>query len=186
MSRPYRDLAWKFFTLVFVLLASVSIGSAQSQNATQQDPHRAAADKLIAEAEALTEKRTGQSYQQAIEKYLSAVDIWRSLNDKPMEAATLYEAGWLYGDIGQYQKALDCYSQAGTLYTVLGNHKSEANTLNNTAWIYGELGESQTALEMYLQVLEAKKKVGETDPVAISNVASSYAKLGQYQRALDA
>ncbi len=102
-----------------------------------------------------------------------------------MEAATLYEAGWLYGDIGQYQKALDCYSQAGTLYKALGNTKSESNTLNNTAWIYGELGENQRALEMYLQVLEAKKKIGAPDAVAISNVASSYAKLGQYQRALE-
>ena len=107
MSRPYRHLASKFFSLLFVLLAGVSISFAQSQNATQQDSRRAAADKFIAEAEALTEKRTEQSYQQAIEKYLAAVDIWRTLNDKPMEAATVYEAGWLYGDIGQYQKALD-------------------------------------------------------------------------------
>src|SRR5689334_909640 len=189
MSR-HRNLARKSFSLVFILLTGLSIGSAApsiqtGKNAIQQDPNRTAAEKLIAEAEALTEKRTEQSYQQAIEKYLAAVSIWRGLNDKPMEAATLYEAAWLYGDIGQYQKALDCYSQALTLYKALGNHKSEANTLNNTAWIYGELGENQTALEMYLQVAEAKKKIGETDPIAISNVASSYAQLGQYQRALD-
>src|SRR6185369_10733321 len=101
------------------------------------------------------------------------------------EAATLYEAGWLYGDIGQYQNALDCYAQALTLYKTLGNHKSVANTLNNTAWIYGDLGESQTALEMYLEAAEAKKKIGETDAVTMSNIASSYAQLGQYQRALD-
>jgi CHAT domain-containing protein/Tfp pilus assembly protein PilF len=180
MSRPYRDLAWKFFSPVFILLASLTTGYA-----TQQDTSRAAADKLIAEAEALTEKRTEQSYQQAIEKYQAAVSIWRSLNDKPMEAATLYETGWLYGDIGQYQKAFDCYSQALAIYKALGNHKSEANILNNTAWIYGELGEDQVALEMYLQVVEANKKIGETDQVAISNVASTYAKLGQYQRALE-
>ena len=186
MSRPYRHLASNFFSLLFVLLASVSIGFAQSQNATQQDPRRAAADKLIAEAEALTEKRTGQSYQLAIEKYLAAVDIWRTLNDKSMEASALYQAGWLYGDIGQYQKALDLYSQAGTLYKALGNRKSELNTLNNTAWIYGELGEEQIALEMYETVVEGQKKIGETDPVVISNLAATYAKLGQYQRALDA
>ena len=56
MSRPYRDLAWKFFSLLFVLLACLSISSAQSQNTTQPDPRRSAADKLIKEAEALTEK----------------------------------------------------------------------------------------------------------------------------------
>jgi CHAT domain-containing protein/tetratricopeptide (TPR) repeat protein len=180
MSR-HRNLAWKSFSLLFVLLASISVNSASPI----QTGSRADAEKLIAEAEALTEKRTETSYEQAIEKYLAAVSIWRSLNDKPMEAATIYEAGWLYGDIGQYQKALDCYSQALTLYKALGNHKSEANTLNNTAWIYGELGENQTALEMYEQVVEANKKLGATDAVALSNIASSYAKLGQYQRALD-
>ena len=180
MSRSYRELAWKFFSFLLVLLSCSLI------HAHQQDPSRAAADKLIAEAEALTEQRTEKSYQQAIEKYLAAVSIWRSLNDRPMEAATLYEAGSLYGDIGQYQKALDCYAQAGSLYKALGNRKSELNTLNNTAWIYGELNENQIALEMYEQVLAAKTKIGETDPVALSNVASSYGKLGQYQRALDA
>jgi len=180
MSRPYRALAFKVFSPVFILLASLTTGYA-----TQQDSSRAAANKLIAEAEALTAQRTEQSYQQAIEKYQAAVSIWRSLDDKPMEAATLYEAGWLYGDIGQYQKAFDCYSQALTIYRALADHKSEANILNNTAWIYGELGENQTALEMYLQVVEANKKTGETDQVAISNVASTYAKLGQYQRALE-
>lgn len=179
MSRLYRDLSSKFFSLLLVFSFCSSI------NAQQQDPSRAAADKLIAEAEALTEKRTELSYQQAIEKYLAAVSIWRSLNDKPMEAATLYEAGSLYGDIGQYQKALDCYAQAGSLYKQLGNRKSELNTLSNTAWIYGELNENQIALEMYEQVLEGKKKIGEANAVTFSNVASAYGKLGQYQRALD-
>jgi CHAT domain-containing protein/Tfp pilus assembly protein PilF len=180
MSRPYRDLSWKFFSLLFVLLFCSSINAQQPP-----DGSRTEAEKLIAEAETLTEKRTEDAYQQAIKKYLAAVSIWRSVDDKAMEAATLYEAGWLYGDIGQYQNALDCYSQALGLYKLLGNHKSEANTLNNTAWIYGELGEDQRALEMYLQVVEANKKIGKTDQVAISNVASTYAKLGQYQRALD-
>jgi CHAT domain-containing protein/lipoprotein NlpI len=180
MSR-HRSLAWKFFSILFVLFASLSVSSATPI----QTGSRADAEKLIAEAEALTEKRTETSYEQAIAKYLAAVSIGRRLNDKPMEAATLYEAGWLYGDIGQYQNALDCYSQALTLYKALGNHKSIANTLNNTAWIYGDLGENQTALDLYLQAAEAKKKIGETDAVAISNIASSYAHLGQYQRALD-
>lgn len=185
MSRTYRDLAWKSFSLAFILFACVSISSAAPIQ-TQKDPRRVEAEGLIAEAEALTAKKTEQSYRQAIEKYLAALSIWRTLNDKPMEASTLYEAGWLYGDIGQYQKALDLYSQAGTLYKTLGNRKSELNTLNNTAWIYGELGENQTALDMYETVVEGLKKIGETDPAVISNLAASYSKLGQHQRALDA
>ena len=152
--------------------------------ATRQDRSRVAAQQLCVEAKALREKRTEQSYEQAVEKYLQALAIWRSLDDKPTEAATLYQAGWLYGDIGQYQKALDCYAQARDIYKALGDLKGEASTINNTAWIYGELGEDQRALEMYEQALETYTKLGYTDPTVISNVASSYSKVGQYQRAL--
>jgi CHAT domain-containing protein/Tfp pilus assembly protein PilF len=181
MSRPYRDLASKSFSLLFVLLATLSTISAQ---AAKNDPARAAAEKLIAEAETLSKTTTEESYQAAIDKYMSAVSIWRSLNDRPLEAATLYEAGWLYGDIGQYQKSLDCYSQALAIYKSLGNITGEKNTLNNTAWVYGELGESQTALEMYSHVVQVSKKLGKTSPEEISNLGSTYASVGDYQRAL--
>jgi CHAT domain-containing protein/Tfp pilus assembly protein PilF len=152
--------------------------------ATQQDRSRVVAQQLCVDARALRNKRTEQSYEQAVEKYLQALAIWRSLDDKPMEAATLYQAGWLYGDIGQYQKALDSYAEARSIYKSLGDLKGEASTVNNTAWIYGELGEDQRALEMYEQALETYTKLGDTDPTVISNVASSYSKVGQYQRAL--
>src|SRR5215203_856340 len=78
MSRPYHDLAWKLFSLIFVLLAGLTVSSAgpalqtetTGKNATQQEGSRTTAEKLVAEAETLTEKRTETSYQQAIEKYL--------------------------------------------------------------------------------------------------------------------
>ena len=153
--------------------------------ATQQDRSRIAAQKLYVDAKALRDHRTERSYEQAIEKYLQAVPIWHSLNDKAMEAATIYEAGWLYGDIGQYQKALDCYSQAHGLYKATGDRKGEASTINNTAWIYGELGDNQKALELYQQALASYQKLGVADAAIISNVASTYGQIGQYQRALD-
>jgi hypothetical protein len=102
MSRQYRDLAWKFFSPLFILLVSFT------SYATQQDASRAAADKLIAEAEALTEKRTEESSQQAIEKYLAATSIWRSVNDKPMEAASLYRpvAVWRHRPVSEGSRLL--------------------------------------------------------------------------------
>ena len=162
-----------------------SIKLRELRPATQPDRTRMAAQKLWIEARTLRDKRTEQSYQQAIDKHLAAAPIWRRLNDKAMEAATLYQAGWLLGDIGQYQKALDCYSQARAIFKAIGDRKGEGGTINNTAWVYGELGEEQTALEMYLHALEIYQQLGVTDVAVISNVASTYAQLGQYQRALD-
>jgi hypothetical protein len=69
MSR-HHNLATKFFSLTFVLLAGLTIVSAAPSDRTRAD-----AEKLVAEAEALTEKRTEQSYQQAMEKYQAAVSI---------------------------------------------------------------------------------------------------------------
>ena len=86
------------------------------RKATQEDRSRVAAPQLAIDARTLRDKRTEQSYEQAIEKYLAALDIWRNLDDKPMQASTLDEAGWLYGDIGQYQKSFDCYARSAALY----------------------------------------------------------------------
>jgi len=153
--------------------------------ATQQDRTRFAAQKLSADARVLRDQQTEQSYEQAIQKHLAAVAIWRTLDDQEMEASTLQQAGWLYGDIGQYQKALDCYAQAEAIYHARGDRRGEGNVLNNTAWIYGELGEDQKALEMYDRVVTNYTQAGDEDPIAMSNIGASYAKLGQFQRALD-
>ena len=157
----------------------------QSRNATQEDRNRFTAQKLSMEAKALRNKRNVESYQQASIKYLEALNGWRAVNDKMMQAFTLHELGWIYGDIGQYQKALDCYAQAGPLYKAVGERKGEANVISNTAWVYGELGDNQKALEMYLLADEAFRATGEVDSVSLSNIGAALIKLGQHNRALE-
>jgi len=157
----------------------------QLRVATVEDRSRVAARKLFDEAMALRDQRTEQSYQQAIEKHLSALTIWHNLDNKLMEGRSLLEVGEIYGDTSQYQKALDSYSQARTLFKTIGSLTAEANVLNNTAWIYGELGDNQKALETYDQVAEMYRTVGDIDSITMSNIGASYAALGDYKRALD-
>lgn len=152
---------------------------------TQEDHSRFTAQRLFTEAEALRNQAKAESYEQSIVKYRAALDIWRVLNDKFMQAVTLYEVGWIYGDTGHYQKALDCFAQASTLYKALGDRKGEANTFSNTAWIFGELGDNQKSLEMYLQAEETYRALGRVESVTISNIGTAYAKVGQYERALE-
>ena len=157
----------------------------EMRTATQQDRKRIAGQKLCFESRALRLQRTEQSYQQATEKYLAALVIWRGLSDKSMEAVTLHEFGLLYAEIGQYQKALDCYSQARTLYKALGNPGGAASVLSNIATLYATLGEGQRSLELYDQVIAEYNQLGEIDPILLSNIGTSYAQVGQYQRALE-
>ena len=157
----------------------------QLRNATQEDRSSVAAQKLFAEARVLRDKRKAETYQQALEKYQAALNIWRALGDKLRQAFTLHTAGWIYGDTGQYQKALDFYAEALVLYKGLGDRRGEISILNNTAWVYGALGDNQKSLEMYLQVEEAHRSIAWVDSIIMSNVGSAYAKVGEYRRALD-
>jgi len=157
---------------------------AELRTATPQDRSRFAAQQLSVDAKALRNERKTESYQQAIAKYREALTIWRATSDNLREAFTLHEIGLIYGDIGQYQKALDSYAEAGIIYKKLGIRRGEASVLSNTGWIFGELGDTQKSLETYDRVAEAYETIGNVDPILISSMAASYAKLGQYQRAL--
>jgi CHAT domain-containing protein len=153
--------------------------------ATDADRNRIAAQKLFTDAKALRNLRTKESYQQAVEKYDAALAIWQSVDDKLMQAFTLHEVGMIYGDIGLYQKAIDAHSRAAALYHELKIPKGEADVITNIGWIYGELGDTQNRLAMYDRAAAIYKTAGDIDPVLISNFGSTYARLGQYQKALD-
>ncbi len=153
--------------------------------ATEPDRNRVAAQKLFTEAKALRNERTQESYQQAVLKYEAAFVIWQNLDEKLMEAFTLHEVGNIYGDIGQYQKAIDSHTKAAGFYREAKQPRGEAAVTVNIGWVYGELGDTQNRLAMYDRAAAIYQTVGDIDPVLISNFGSTYAKLGQYQRALD-
>lgn len=155
------------------------------RTATEADRSRVAAQKLFTEAKALRNERTQESYQQATEKYLASLALWQIVNDKLMQAFTLHEVGMIYCDIGLFQKAIDSHSRAAALYKELKVPKGEADVLVNIGWVFGELGDTQNRLAIYDRAAEIYRTVGEIDPVLIGNFASTYADLGEYQRALD-
>src|ERR1041384_6923305 len=154
------------------------------RTATEPDRNRVAAQTLFTEAKALRNERTRQSYQQAIEKYDAASVIWQSLNEKLLQAFTFHEVGNIYGDIGEFQKAIDSHTEAAALYKEAQNPRGEAAVTVNIGWIYGELGDTQNRLAMYDRAAAIYLTVGDIDPVLISNLGTTYAKVGQYQRAL--
>ncbi|HYK22414.1 MAG TPA: tetratricopeptide repeat protein, partial [Pyrinomonadaceae bacterium] len=152
---------------------------------TERDRDRMKGQKLFEEAKALRNQRTRESYQQATEKYQAALTLWRTLDEKLMQAFTLHEVGMIYGDVGLYQKALDSHAAAAALYKELKLPRDEAGVLTNIGWVFGELGDTEHRLEMYDRAAETYKTIGDVDSVLISNFGSTYAKLGEYQRALD-
>jgi len=153
--------------------------------ATESDRKRITGQELFTEAKTLRYRRTKESYQQATEKYDAALAIWRAVNDKLMEAFNLYEQGVLYGDTAQYQQAIDSYSRAAVLFRELKLPVSEADVTTNIGWVFGELDDTQNRLAMYDRAVELYRKAGVVNPVLIGNFGTTYAQLGEYQRALN-
>jgi len=154
-------------------------------DATDLDRKRITGQELFTEAKALRYQRTKESCQQAGQKYDAALAIWRAVNDKLMEAFTLYEAGVLYGDTGQYQQAIDSYSRAAVLFKELKLPASEADVTTNIGWVFGELNDTQNRLAMYDRAVDLYRKAGIVNPVLLGNFGTTYAQLGEYQRALN-
>jgi CHAT domain-containing protein/Tfp pilus assembly protein PilF len=155
--------------------------------ATPKDNARIAAQKASVDAKSLRNQRTAESLRRAIEKYQEALSIWRTLDDRRMEAYSLNEMGLIYGDIGEYQKALDSYTQARAIYKLINDPRSQAGMLTNIGWVYGVLGEYKKAVNLTEQALEAHRALGDRnyEPLLLSNIGADYAKLGEYRKALD-
>ena len=152
-----------------------------------RDKSRVDAQKAFSDATSLREQRTAESFRSAIAKYQEALSLSRSLGDRRMAAYSLYEIGWIYGDIGEYQKSLDSYTQAQALYKEMADMQGQSNILNNVGYIYGALGEYQKAIDLYKQALQIDLERGDRyeEPRILSNIGSNYASLGEYKKALD-
>jgi hypothetical protein len=145
--------------------------------ATARDKSRVDAQKAFTDAKSLRNQRTAESMRRAVEKYQEALSIWRTLNDRRMEAYSLNEMGLIYGDFGEYQKALDSYIQARTVYGQIGDMRSQAGMLSNIGWVYSTLGEYQKAIDFHEQALEAHRALGDRYdvPRSLSSVGANYA-----------
>lgn len=124
-------------------------------------------------------------YQQALEASRQALDIRRSIGDRPGEGQTLNNIGVVYWRFGQYQQALDYYQQALAIKRETNDKPGEASNLNNTGVVYWKLGQYQDALDAYQQALTIRFDIGDRlgQGSTLNNISGHYLKLGHYQQA---
>lgn len=154
--------------------------------ATQLDQSRLAAQRAYVDAKSLRNLRTAESQRQAIEKYKEAIALWRTVRDLGMEAYSLHDMGWIYGDLGEYQEALDAYAKAREIFKMMRNPRGESGVLSNMSSIYSALGEHQRAITFQEQSLQICRNLGDCpdEPRLLNNIAVDYARLGDYKKAL--
>ena len=153
---------------------------------------KAQADAIYDEAIALSKQGTKESLQNAAAKFSEAQRVYAELGDKPNEAITLNQLGYIYGVLGETQNSLEYFNKSLPLYKAVGDKHGEANTLDNIGEIYAILGETQKALEYYNQSLPLIRSIADKtdsdkrlEARTLYNTGGLYINLSETQKALE-
>lgn len=148
---------------------------------TQANTNHLTADKAVAEAEKLSQQGTAVSKRQAIEKYLEALQAWKSL--PPSEASTrevrlqsatiLRRIGKLYQSLGESEQALVYYNQALPIFTELGEVLLQARTLHELGMLYNVFGERQKVLDYLEAAQRLYQQVGD-----VAGIGRTFSNMG--------
>ena len=81
-------------------------------------------------------------YQKALDAYIAALELNRSLDNQWNVSINLNNIAWVYGQLGDRQHALNFYQKSLELIRKVNDQRRIAATLNNIAAIHAELGTS--------------------------------------------
>jgi CHAT domain-containing protein/Tfp pilus assembly protein PilF len=160
-----------------------------TQNAFAQtrDEKLATATKAFDEALELEKKGTNEAVKTAIEKLLSAREIFSQISNKPDEAFTLLVIGSNYRKLKEHQKALEYYNQALSINRVINNKLGEAVVLSNIGSVYSDLSEKRKAIDFYRQSLPIFQSLNDKEKEAdsLTFIGNLFEEVGETQKALD-
>jgi tetratricopeptide (TPR) repeat protein len=158
------------------------------RTATPQDKSRVAAQQAYAEGLQLSDPGKPESLHRALEKYETALALWRTSDDRAGEASTFFMIGAVHAALGEWEKALDFFQQNLRLERGAGNRSGEARALINIGEVYSQSGEMQKALDYDTQALPLTRAIGDRHMEALifNHVGAVYESLGEKEKALKA
>lgn len=122
----------------------------------------------------------------ALEYYLKALKLFKTIEDEHGEAMLLNRVGTIYTNQDNIEKGYEYYKKSLLLYQSLGEENEIANPLNNLGSYYKDKRDYSTALFYYKKSLEIDIKVKNKQGSATlySNIGGVYTTLGDYSKAL--
>ena len=134
---------------------------------------------------ALRQQDLGE-HQAALESYLQALELSRSIRDEEREHLALSALGTLYFELGDKRKAIDCYNSALNYSRSRLDRSNEAAALVNLGVAYKALGENAKAMEHYQQALAVAQALGdqELQAATLTNLARLHDLSGERTTAL--
>jgi tetratricopeptide (TPR) repeat protein len=155
------------------------------RDATEKDKKIFDAQQTFSDAQRL-EKEEGESFKEAIKKYEAALTLYRALEDRENEAATLTRIGVVSSRLGENDKSLEHLKKALQLSRDIKYKRGEAIALDELGWFYFFSGENQKAIENFTQAFSlldiARDRTVKSE--ALFMMGSANRNLGENQKAL--
>jgi CHAT domain-containing protein len=151
-------------------------------------------DQLTAQAEIQYEiaaaaywKKTAAGYAEAVEKFTSAIDLYRQAGDRRGEAQALDYLSQCYQQTGEKNKFGALREQSLPIWRELKDPKGEALTLNAIGTFHLQAGNNEAGLEYFRKAIEIYKSLGEKEDEAftLNNAAVIHYAQAEYQLAFD-
>jgi CHAT domain-containing protein len=142
--------------------------------------------RIFERASRATENQRAQMTE-ALRAYERALEGWRALGDRRLEADMLYGIAFIHGQLEDPARALELGRQALDVYRTLGLRREEIRVLQMLAVRSSASAEYFKALEYYEQ---AEALAGFNSPTGAAvltlNKGTLLGRLGEYERALEA
>ncbi|HEX6125029.1 MAG TPA: CHAT domain-containing tetratricopeptide repeat protein [Pyrinomonadaceae bacterium] len=157
------------------------------RQANEIDRGHAAAEVAFQGGRKLRAQQTATAKRAAIEKYLSAVPLFKNAGNTYRQALSLLLIGITYGQLNEYRRALPFFDETVDLARSLGNVRLEAGTETFIGGMRDILGDIGPALDHYSRALELSRDVGAplTEASSLNNIGKIHNDLADWQKALE-
>jgi len=127
-----------------------------------------------------------QNHALATNAFINALEIYKRLNDKNMEASVLLELGKSNAQLGKYEKSLEQYKMALDRWRSLNNTVGLATIYNALASLFIENKEYRRAVQNLKYALNNAQKVQNQEILANTYdlLSKAYKGMNNYQLAL--
>ena len=153
--------------------------------ATAQDRKRIAAQNAFADGERLRAQRTPGRLRRAIEKYVEALNMWRTTKDLIEQSHTLDKLALAHFELNEKQKVIEWFEQSLRLWREAGGRRGEAHVLYNIGYVY-LLQRDLKTFDFFDQGLRLWQAEGDKRWEALTHLKCNFAYnvLGQQLRAV--
>jgi CHAT domain-containing protein len=149
-----------------------------------QEPVPSQASALIAEGEKLA--RANQR-EQALPKFVAALEAARASGDRKPEALALTRLGQTHLQLDNYAEGLKHIEQSLPVWQTLGDRFQLALAIHNYAAALWSLGDSPAALARYEEALAIRKEIADRrgEAYTLRGIANCYWSMGEPAAALE-